>query len=390
MLTNSGFLPTRPDSLSPEKTRPTTLAQLLKATQDLKLEPIITLATALEQLGVLHPREIDMLTDEDPQLLRSRSHELVDRLLMTPEDLQHALARTAGIVEVDAASFMLPEQAFDVQLLRKMRAHDLLFLGEADETLYIATWYPTDENMHRRLRTLTGRSVRMVWADRDAIAARLEAHGPAGAPAVSRARHAQGAPGLRAQGAQHAGCGHGRRHRPAGSGHGTPDGRSGQGAEFRAGLQSPQEPDEFSDSPSMVRMVKRLIMDAQALHASDIHIETNPGEEFTRIRLRRDGDLELYQKLSPQLRAAMVSRIKIMARLDISEHRRPQDGKINFSEFGGEALELRVAVMPTHDGLEDVVMRLLGSAKPVPLARLGLQPRDAEAVARMSRSARSA
>jgi hypothetical protein len=178
LLTNSGFLPTRPDSLSPEKTRPTTLAQLLKATQDLKLEPIITLATALEQLGVLHPREIDMLMDEDPQLLRSRSPELVERLLMTPEDLQHALARTAGIVEVDAASFMLPEQAFDVQLLRKMRAHDLLFLGEADETLYIATWYPTDESMHRRLRTLTGRSVRMAWADRDAIAARLEGMDP--------------------------------------------------------------------------------------------------------------------------------------------------------------------------------------------------------------------
>jgi len=66
VLTNSGFLPTRPDSLSLEKTRPTTLAQLLKATQDLKLEPLITLATALEQLGVLLPREIEMLTDEDP------------------------------------------------------------------------------------------------------------------------------------------------------------------------------------------------------------------------------------------------------------------------------------------------------------------------------------
>ena len=107
--------------------------------QSLKLEPIITLATALEQLGVLHPREIEMLDDEDLQLLRSRSAALVDRLLMTDEDPHHALALTAGIVEVDAAHFMLPDRTFDVQLLRKMRAHDLLFLGKADDTIYMAT-----------------------------------------------------------------------------------------------------------------------------------------------------------------------------------------------------------------------------------------------------------
>ncbi|CAM3567532.1 GspE/PulE family protein [Polaromonas hydrogenivorans] len=383
MLTNSGFLPTRPDSLSPEKARPTTLTQLLRATQDLKLEPIITLAMALEQLGLLHPREIEMLTDEDPQLLRSRSPELVERLLLTPEDLHHALARTAGIVEVDAANFMLPERAFDGQLLRKMRNHDLLFLGEADETLFIASWHPTDEDMYHHLCTLTGRSVRVVWADRDAIVARLErmdplapkwtpehdmltAHQAVKRKALTTPLAATNAVTVHDQDMEH-----------------LMD-EAVQGLSSVQPRKAPQELDESSDSPIMVRMVKRLIMDAQALHASDIHIETNPGEEFSRIRLRRDGDLELYQKLSPRLRAAMVSRIKIMARLDISEHRRPQDGKINFSEFGGDSLELRVSIMPTHDGMEDVVMRLLASSKPVPLAKLGLQPRDAEAVARTS------
>jgi type II secretory ATPase GspE/PulE/Tfp pilus assembly ATPase PilB-like protein len=73
-----------------------------------------------------------------------------------------------------------------------------------------------------------------------------------------------------------------------------------------------------------------------------------------------------------------------MARLDIAERRRPQDGKINFAEFGGNSLELRVAVMPTHDGLEDVVLRLLASSKPIALSQLGLQERDSQAVARMS------
>ena len=383
MFTHSGFLSTRPDSLSHEEPRPTTLAQLLKATQALKAQPIITLATAIEQLGLLNLREITMLMDEDPQLLRSRSAELVERLLITAEDLHHALARTAGIVEVDAANFMLPDRAFDVQLLRKMRTHDLLFLGETGETLYMANWYPTDEKMHNRLRSLTSRSVRMVWADRDAIVARLERMDPLApkqAPehdmlkahqdfvrkTLAGPASATGAVTVHDQDMEHLMAEAVRAM------------ASGQTQEQREALE------ERGDSPGMVRMVKRMIMDAQALHASDIHIETNPGEEFTRIRLRRDGDLELYQKLSPTLRAAMVSRIKVMARLDIAEHRRPQDGKINFSDFGGDALELRVSIMPTHDGMEDVVMRLLASSKPVPLAKLGLQPRDAEAVARMS------
>jgi type II secretory ATPase GspE/PulE/Tfp pilus assembly ATPase PilB-like protein len=387
LLTNSGFLPTRPDSLSPEKARPTTLAQLLKATQDLKLEPIITLAMAIEQLGLLHPREIEMLMDEDPQLLRSRSPELVERLLLTPEDLQQALARTAGIVEVDAASFMLPEWAFDVQLLHKMHHHDLLFLGEADETLFIASWHPTDEDMHHHLCTLTGRSVRVVWADRDAIAARLERMDPL-APKWAPEHDMLAAHQVFVRKAlttpppaTNAVTVHGERE--------AEDAAHLMDEAVRALVsqeprKTPKAPDESSDSPGMVRLVKRLITDAHILHASDIHIETNPGEEFSRIRLRRDGELELYQKLSPRLRAAMVSRIKIMARLDISEHRRPQDGKISFSEFGGDPLELRVSIMPTHDGMEDVVMRLLASSKPVPLARLGLHPRDAEAVARTS------
>lgn len=381
LLTNSGFLPTLPDSLVHEKPRPNTLSQLLKAAQILESEPVITLATALEQLGVLHPREIQMLADEDPQLLRSRSHELVERLLMTPEDLHHALARTAGIVEVDAAHFMLPDHVFDAQLLQKMRAHDLLFLGEADETLIVATWYPTDETMRNRLRSLTSRSVRLVWADRDAIAARLERmdpHAPMMAPEhdlfkmhQAFVRKALNTPPA----ATNAVSVHDEGMKPLVSETGRGQGQ-GQG--------EPQAADESGVSPDMVQLVTRLILDAQALHASDIHIETNPGEEFTRIRLRRDGDLELYQKLSPALRSAMVSRIKIMARLDISEHRRPQDGKISFSELGGDPLELRVSIMPTHDGMEDVVMRLLASSKPVPLGKLGLQPRDAEAVARMS------
>ena len=67
-----------------------------------------------------------------------------------------------------------------------------------------------------------------------------------------------------------------------------------------------------------------------------------------------------------------MARLKIMADLDISEHRKPQDGKIDFARFGGPRVELRMVTVPTARGLEDVVLRLLSSLKPMPLDDIGL------------------
>jgi type II secretory ATPase GspE/PulE/Tfp pilus assembly ATPase PilB-like protein len=110
---------------------------------------------------------------------------------------------------------------------------------------------------------------------------------------------------------------------------------------------------------------------------SDIHIESYPGREKTRIRFRRDGRLYTYLELPPSYRNAIVARVKIMCDLDISEKRKPQDGKINFAKFSPQhRIELRVATIPTTGGLEDVVMRILASAKPIALDALGLSGRN--------------
>jgi type II secretory ATPase GspE/PulE/Tfp pilus assembly ATPase PilB-like protein len=98
--------------------------------------------------------------------------------------------------------------------------------------------------------------------------------------------------------------------------------------------------------------------------ASDIHIESNPGNGNTRIRFRKDGELEDYLDLAPAYRNSVISRIKIMADLDISERRHPQDGKIDFRKFGSVDIELRVAVIPTTNNLEDIVLRILGGMEP--------------------------
>ena len=129
---------------------------------------------------------------------------------------------------------------------------------------------------------------------------------------------------------------------------------------------------EQSDN-SLVRLINSIIIDAAKQGVSDIHIESDPGREKIRVRFRKDGLMRTHLELPPTYRSALAARIKIMCDLDISEKRKPQDGKINFSKFSAKhKLELRVATIPTNNGLEDVVMRILASAKPLPVGKLGL------------------
>lgn len=137
---------------------------------------------------------------------------------------------------------------------------------------------------------------------------------------------------------------------------------------------------EQSDN-SLVRLINTMISEAHNQGVSDIHIETYPGREKLKIRFRRDGQLQPYLELPHTYRNAMIARIKIMCDLDISERRKPQDGKINFARFSSQhRLELRVATIPTNNGLEDVVMRLLASSRPIPLDRIGLTPANRRAL----------
>lgn len=122
----------------------------------------------------------------------------------------------------------------------------------------------------------------------------------------------------------------------------------------------------------LVKFVNKVIIDAFHQKASDIHIEPLPGKAKTGIRFRIDGVLAPYIEVPAQFRQAMVTRLKIMCDLDISERRKPQDGKIKFKKYGPLDIELRVATIPSSGGVEDVVMRILAAGEPIPLDQLGL------------------
>jgi len=137
---------------------------------------------------------------------------------------------------------------------------------------------------------------------------------------------------------------------------------------------------EQSDS-TLVRLINSMIVEAHNQGVSDIHVECAPGREKVRIRFRKDGLLRPYLELPPNYRSALIARLKIMCDLDISERRRPQDGKINFARFvHGVKLELRLATIPTQNNLEDAVLRLLASNKPLALESLGLSPLNLERI----------
>ena len=130
------------------------------------------------------------------------------------------------------------------------------------------------------------------------------------------------------------------------------------------------------DDSAIVQLVNKIVTDAYRKRSSDIHIEPYPGKEGAEIRLRIDGACQKYQTVPYNYRKALTSRIKIMADLDISERRKPQDGKIRFRKYSPLDVELRVATIPTVGGEEDVVLRILSAGAPIPLEEMGWSDRD--------------
>jgi len=135
------------------------------------------------------------------------------------------------------------------------------------------------------------------------------------------------------------------------------------------------EVDAAADN-ELVKLVNKVIVDAYNQGASDIHIEPYPGKAKTEIRFRRDGNLAPYIEVPASYRSALAARLKIMCDLDISEKRKPQDGKIKFRKFGPLDIELRVATIPTAGGVEDIVMRILSAGEPIPLDKMGFSARN--------------
>lgn len=156
------------------------------------------------------------------------------------------------------------------------------------------------------------------------------------------------------------------------------------GDEGQAGAElEAAEVSQVADSDNaVIKLANQIIIDAYRRGASDIHVEPNGKERTTVVRFRIDGECEAYQEIPAAYRLPLVARFKIMSQLDISERRKPQDGKIRF-KIAEKQIELRVATIPTVNNNEDLVLRILAASKPIPLGNMGLSSRNLSTLERL-------
>ena len=255
---------------------------------------------------------------------------------VTGEDISAILCRQFGLPSINLPFFEVDPSIVKLIPLETARKYQVLPLSRAGSTLTIATIDPTDVFAMDDLQFMTGFTIEPVVVAESAIREAIQKYYGAGPTPELK----QGGAGATVESGQ-----------PAGS-------EPGMGSATDR-LIPPEDSGQADEEAPVVKLVNRILSSALKQGASDIHIE--PYEQELRVRFRIDGLLSTVMTPPLSLKDTVTSRIKIMAKLDISEKRLPQDGrmKIRMKKEGRVGdLDLRVSVLPTLHG-EKVVLRLL-------------------------------
>lgn len=287
--------------------------------------------------GIINEHQLEKALKEKQHNTREPLGQiLIRQRSATPEDIQYSLARKLNIPFVDLGNF---EIDFDVVKLvpeRLARKHTIIPLCRLDKQLVVATEDPLNATALDAVRFHTNMSVEPVMATKDAINTSLnQLYALASDVDMDDLV-----------------------------------------------LDNPEERDRDRDINAdeeelqenlTVRLVNKVITDGINMGASDIHFEPYGPRKKAIIRFRKDGAMQHYYSIPASLRFSFVARLKVMARLDTSITRVPQDGKIAFRRRDDSAVELRVATIPTISGSEDIVIRILPQEKPRPLGDMGME-----------------
>lgn len=334
-------------------------AELVEAIEQQSKLPMVRIGEALMALGMItQPQLDDALAQQRGDRRVPLGELLVRRGAVSRDDLQTALSRKLGFPLVDVERYPVDSDAVSrlpYAVAKRVPALPLLRRGGR---LIVAMEDPTRKSALDEIE----------FAAQCKVVPVLARVGTLGRP-IERAYEKIGGGAAAAAPAEQE----------------LPDFESGETTKLLATLEKQGAvSEEESEDPgieqsdnSLVRLINGMILEAQSQRVSDIHIECQPGRDKVRVRFRKDGQMRPFMELPHTYRNALIARLKIMCDLDISERRKPQDGKINFGKFvAGQKLELRVATIPTSSGLEDAVLRLLASAKPIPLDNLNLSPNN--------------
>jgi type IV pilus assembly protein PilB len=289
------------------------------------------------------PRRSSVLTSHDLELglvrAKAQNISLLDLLVrerqLPEETVADAFSTWLNMPRVRLDSILIDGDAARTVTGRLARKHTCLPIRFKGTNLVLAMANPMDRRAIRDVELASSRGVSPVVASRSEILTRIDEHyGPADANATDTDFL------IRVTG----------------------------GTDVLDLDLEQADPLQDGETTSPVRLCSQILVDAIKSRASDIHIE--PGGQEMRVRLRIDGMLRDYIELPHWMCAALVSRLKILAKLDIANQRLPQDGRIK-ARTRDRRIDLRVSTLPTHFG-EKAVLRLLGSGSTPTLGALGL------------------
>ena len=303
-------------------------------------------AELLQRLGIFTAPQIDHILQEQRKTGESLMMVALAAGFVDEERLIGALSQNLGVPAVDLDQVSIDPAARALVPTKVVFQHCVMPISAGEKVLQVAVCDPFNLNLLNTLQLVSGRRVEQVLAPRADIEKTARKYYGVGADTVDRMMQ--------------------------------------QDRISLEALDEEAEAEDLDEEASVVKFVNQVIREAYQDRATDIHFE--PMEGDLRIRYRIDGVLH-QTPVPPQLKlfqAAIISRIKVMARMNIAEKRLPQDGRISM-QIGPDELDIRVSTIPTVYG-ESVSLRLLSrSSILLGLDRLGLRPEDQEIVHRLIR-----
>ncbi len=298
------------------------------------------LAQRLVEQGKLSAADLERVAQAQAAAPHKPLHALlIEQGFAKEEHVLPLLAEEFGLELVDVTKVKVEPETLKAMPLKLVHRHTLMPLSRENGTLVVATGDPFDVYALDELQTLTGLQVQPVLASPREIARLIKTHFGVGGDTVTALVQERG-----------------------------PE------VELLEGIEADDsEAAKMAQEASVVKLVNEILVEAANERASDIHVE--PEEHGLRIRYRIDGLLQT-QPLPPEINRfqnAIISRIKIMAHLNIAEKRLPQDGRIKMRVQGRE-IDVRVSIIPMNFG-EGIVMRLLDKGRMTfNLASVGMLP----------------
>jgi type IV pilus assembly protein PilB len=274
------------------------------------------LGQILIELGYITPEQLESALEEHRKTPKSLGRVLIDLGMIKEADLVRALAEQVGLEFVDLNEFPIDATATVLLPEALSRRYRAIPIGERDGRLLVAMSDPANVYALDDIRTITGREVQPVVATANDVEQAIQKFAGMDSQVEAMASIA---------------------------------------AEAADG-DTPENLEEALEDAPIVKLVNAIMTQAVGDRASDVHLE--PAERDVRIRFRVDGVLHEPMPPAPKnIQGGLISRLKVMADLNIAEKRVPQDGRISM-KVGGRALDLRLATLPTVYG-EKVVIRIL-------------------------------